>query len=106
MRRLLLGTLLFATLHSALASGPASPPATVPSPEALWYEQPAKNWMTEALPLGNGRVGAMFFGGVTREQIQFNEESLWNGRPQKLIHESSTKAFAGTIDLLKQGKFG
>lgn len=74
--------------------------------ETLWYEEPATNWMTEALPLGNGRVGAMFFGGINREQLQFNEESLWSGRPQKMIHESSTQAFAGAIDLLKQGKFG
>lgn len=47
---------------------------------ALWYEQPAAKW-DEALPLGNGRLGAMVFGGVARERIQLNEESLWAGRP-------------------------
>ena len=45
----------------------------------LWYEHPAKKWMQEALPIGNGYMGAMFFGGVEEERIQFNEESLWSG---------------------------
>lgn len=45
----------------------------------LWYDQPATNWETEALPLGNGRLGGMIFGGVPREQVQFNESSLWLG---------------------------
>lgn len=46
----------------------------------LWYEKPAKVW-TEALPLGNGRLGAMVFGRFDRERIQLNEESLWGGAP-------------------------
>ena len=45
----------------------------------LWYDKPAKNWEQEALPIGNGRLGAMIFGGVEREHIQFNEHSLWIG---------------------------
>lgn len=45
----------------------------------LWYKQPAVKWSAEALPIGNGRLGAMFFGGVEREVIQFNEQSLWSG---------------------------
>lgn len=47
----------------------------------LWYKQPATNWMTSALPIGNGRIGAMVFGGVEREHIQFNDKSLWEGSP-------------------------
>lgn len=47
----------------------------------LWYKQPATEWMTEALPIGNGYMGAMFFGGVEREQIQFAEGTLWSGGP-------------------------
>lgn len=46
---------------------------------SLWYEQPAKSWMTEALPIGNGPLGAMLFGGTDIERIQFNEISLWTG---------------------------
>ena len=45
----------------------------------LFYDKPAKDWETEALPIGNGRLGAMIFGSVEREQIQFNEDSLWTG---------------------------
>jgi len=45
----------------------------------LWYRTPARNWETEALPIGNGRLGGMVFGGVDRERIQFNEDSLWIG---------------------------
>lgn len=45
----------------------------------LWYDSPARNWETQALPIGNGRLGAMLFGGVNRARIQFNEESLWIG---------------------------
>lgn len=45
----------------------------------LWYNQPAQNWSSEALPIGNGRMGAMLFGGIQQDRIQFNEQSLWSG---------------------------
>jgi alpha-L-fucosidase 2 len=45
----------------------------------LWYDTPATEWMTSALPIGNGELGAMFFGGVGKERIQFNEKTLWSG---------------------------
>ena len=45
----------------------------------LRYDKPAKDWETEALPIGNGRMGAMFFGGMPQERIQYNEISLWTG---------------------------
>lgn len=48
----------------------------------LWYRQPAKVW-TEALPLGNSRLGAMVYGGVVNEQIQLNEETVWGGGPHR-----------------------
>nr|WP_199077789.1 glycoside hydrolase family 95 protein [Pedobacter sp. ASV19] len=48
-------------------------------PKRLWYKQPAKKWDAEALPIGNGRMGAMLFGGIKTERIQFNEQSLWGG---------------------------
>lgn len=47
----------------------------------LWYEAPATDWMTEALPIGNGYMGTMFFGGTGKEIIQFSEGSLWSGGP-------------------------
>src|SRR5688572_32345453 len=46
----------------------------------LWYKQPARNW-NEALPIGNGRLGAMIFGNAIDEIIQLNEETLWSGGP-------------------------
>jgi len=46
----------------------------------LWYQQPAKVW-TEALPLGNGQLGAMVFGNESEEIIQLNESTLWSGGP-------------------------
>ena len=45
----------------------------------LWYTAPAKDWEMEALPIGNGRLGGMVFGGVPGEHVQFNEDSLWLG---------------------------
>ena len=56
----------------------------------LWYDQPAKYWV-EALPLGNGRLGAMLAGGVTKEYIGLNEESMWSGGVQ---HTDNPEALA------------
>ncbi|MER6832185.1 glycoside hydrolase family 95 protein [Streptosporangium sp. NPDC000563] len=47
----------------------------------LWYDRPAADWETQALPIGNGALGATVFGGVGGERIQFNEKSLWTGGP-------------------------
>lgn len=71
-----LSLLLFAA--TALAPLQAQP-TPKPAPLSLWYDQPAKEWMTQALPIGNGHVGAMFFGGTDEERIQFSEGSLWAG---------------------------
>lgn len=52
------------------------------STQKLWYSKPAERWV-EALPLGNGQIGAMLFGGVNEELIQLNEATLWSGGPRK-----------------------
>ncbi len=70
----------------------------------LWYRQPAKEW-EEALPLGNGRMGAMVFGGVEQERIQVNEESVWYGGEtdrinpdaHRYLEEIRRRIFAGEI---------
>lgn len=49
----------------------------------LWDDKPATDWMTQAYPIGNGRMGAMVFGGVSVEQVQFNENTLWTGDEQE-----------------------
>ncbi|MEZ0109437.1 alpha-L-fucosidase 2 [Catenulispora sp. EB89] len=47
----------------------------------LWYDAPATDWEREALPIGNGRIGAMVFGGIAAERVQFTEKTLWTGGP-------------------------
>ena len=49
-------------------------------PLRLWYDKPAGNWV-EALPVGNGNMGGMVFGGTAEERIQFNEDTFWSGKP-------------------------
>ncbi|MGZ5454976.1 MAG: glycoside hydrolase family 95 protein, partial [Candidatus Aminicenantales bacterium] len=51
-----------------------------PGADRLWYRQPAGDW-NEALPVGNGRLGAMVFGYPDHEKLQLNEETLWAGSP-------------------------
>ncbi len=63
------------------------------NPLKLWYDKPAKDWMTEALPIGNGRLGGMIFGGIETERIQFNEISLWSG------DETNTGAYQAFGDI-------
>src|SRR6476619_2103675 len=51
------------------------------APAELWYDKPATDWEKEALPIGNGRIGAMVFGAVDSERLQISEKSLWTGGP-------------------------
>ena len=75
-RRDFLGTIpALAVAAEALTATPAAADLT------LWYEQPATIW-TDALPVGNGRLGAMVFGGVETERLQLNEDTLWSGAPR------------------------
>ena len=67
-----------AMLLTTLAPGQAARPAT-PASQVLWYDSPAQNWDAEALPIGNGRLGAMIFGSADKETVQINEDSLWLG---------------------------
>ena len=81
-------------------SGEAEPPE---GDLALWYRRPARQWV-EALPVGNGRLGAMVFGGVQEEHLQFNEDTLWTGRPHEYHHPGAAKHLQTLRDLLAQGK--
>lgn len=69
----------------------------------LWYNKPAQKW-TEALPIGNGRLGAMIFGGVENDRIQFNQETLWTGAPNDYAHKGASKYLAQIRQLLADGK--
>jgi alpha-L-fucosidase 2 len=70
----------------------------------LWYRQPAKVW-TEALPVGNGRLGAMVFGGVEHERIQLNEDSLWSGGPQDADNPDALAHLGEARRLLFEGRY-
>lgn len=69
----------------------------------LWYAQPA-HYFTQALPLGNGRLGAMVFGGVLKERIALNEDSLWSGPPMNSPRPQALPAFLQAQQLVAQGK--
>jgi alpha-L-fucosidase 2 len=69
----------------------------------LWYRQPASRW-EEALPIGNGRLGAMIYGGIEREQVQLNESTIWAGAPKPRRFEPRTPAYVRKLrELLVSG---
>jgi len=69
----------------------------------LWYEMPAKEW-EEALPVGNGRLGAMVFGKYGEERIQLNEETLWSGGPYSTVVKGGAKVLPEIQKLIFEGK--
>ena len=68
----------------------------------LFYNQPAEEW-TDALPVGNGFMGAMVYGTVEKEHIQFNEETLWTGGPHDYSRKGAYKYLGRIRQLLFQG---
>ena len=69
----------------------------------IWYTKPAAEWV-EALPIGNGRLAAMIYGGVPNEKIQFNEETLWTGEPHDYQNEGAVNYLDTVRQLLFEGK--
>ena len=69
----------------------------------LWYKAPAQEW-TEALPVGNGKLGGMVFGYVEKEHIQFNEDSLWTGIPRDYSNPQASEYLSEIRQLLLEGK--
>src|SRR5689334_25446801 len=69
----------------------------------LWYRHPAQRW-GDALPVGNGRLGAMVFGGIAKERIQLNEDTIWNGRKRDRNNPEALKALPEIRRLLFEGK--
>ncbi|WP_380786125.1 glycoside hydrolase N-terminal domain-containing protein [Sphingomonas sp. R86521] len=72
--------------------------------QMLWYRQPATAW-TEALPVGNGRLGAMVFGGTTSERLQLNEDTLWTGGPYDPVNPAAHAALPEVRRLIDAGAF-
>src|ERR1700686_2940015 len=105
-------TLLGAAQDNAgLKSGPSREGSTTehtPEPRTrdmvLWYRQPAEKWL-DALPIGNGYMGAMVFGGIQQERIALNESSFWSGRPHDYNDTDAIHYFPQIRDLVFAGKF-
>ena len=70
----------------------------------LWYENPAKQWV-EALPVGNGRIGAMVYGNPNNEVIQLNENTLWAGQPYRNDKVGAKEALVDVRKLIFDGKY-
>ena len=86
---------------SRAATGQAAGQA---APSQLWYRQPAATWV-EALPVGNGRLGAMVYGGIARERLQLNEDTLWTGGPYDPVNPEAQGALAEVRRLIAAGQF-
>jgi alpha-L-fucosidase 2 len=95
-------------LSPALVAGSVASPgpeATKPRGETvLWYRQPGQEWL-EGLPLGNGILGAMVFGGVPQERIALNEGTFWSGRPHDYNNPEAHRYFGSIRDLVLAGRF-
>ena len=78
--------------------------AQTPNPLRLWYDKPATDWM-EAMPLGNGRLGAMVFGGVPSEHLMLNEGSLWSGGPRTMDRPEANGVLRDIREALKAGLY-
>jgi len=89
----LIGTALAAGTPS-LSTGSSTAERRMPDPAlVLWYPQPADAWMTQALPIGGGSLGAMVFGRTDVERLQFNHDTLWTG------HEKDTGSYQAFGDV-------
>ena len=71
----------------------------------LWYQQPAQEWV-EALPIGNGRFGAMIFGGVANDRLQLNEDTFWSGGPYESTNHEALEYLPKVRELILAGKYG
>jgi alpha-L-fucosidase 2 len=102
MRKPLIAVVLVAV--AVLGSQPLlTQPAANPQAKLLWYRAPAANW-NEALPVGNGRLGAMIFGGVVDERLQLNEDSVWAGQKLDRVNPQAAASLPEIRRLLFEGK--
>lgn len=70
----------------------------------LWFERPAEKW-ENALPIGNGRIGGMVFGGDDQERIQLNEDTLWSGFPRDKNNYDAIRHLEEARDLVRRGEW-
>ena len=95
--------ILFAVFGAQLCMSQTAPPPDVPS-NVLWWDKPAGKW-EEAIPIGNGRLGAMVFGGPENERIQLNEGTLWAGGPYDPVNPDAKGALPQVRQLVNDGKY-
>ena len=95
---------IFAVLHILLAG--LRPVSGQESDRGMkiWFTEPAQTW-NEALPVGNGHLGAMIFGGIGTERLQLNEESVWTGGPRRDANPDALKTLPEVRRLLFAGKY-
>ncbi len=96
--------LLFSVLLAMIFANCQAPNKDNPRKLLMWYDVPASKW-TEALPVGNGRLGAMVFGGTDLERIQLNEESVWTGGPIDRANPEALEYLPKVRQLLFEGKY-
>ncbi len=89
------------TEHGGRLLGEAAAPE---EPLSLWYRRPAREWV-EALAIGNGRLGAMVFGGINNERLQINEDTLWGGGPYDPTDPQALEALPKARQLIFEGKY-
>jgi alpha-L-fucosidase 2 len=92
-------TLLFSYINCLRSEAQISP-----SPLTIWFNHPAESW-NDALPVGNGRLGAMIFGGIEKERIEINESSVWTGEPRWDANPAARKSLPEVRRLLFAGKY-
>jgi alpha-L-fucosidase 2 len=95
--------LVLLLIVAGATAAPAQEPPVAARGLELWYRQPAARWV-EALPVGNGSLGAMVFGGIAQEQIQFNEETVWTGHPHEYHHPGAVRFLPEIRRLLATGR--
>ncbi|NPD92773.1 glycoside hydrolase family 95 protein [Xylanibacter muris] len=97
-------TLILSAVLSAGISVARSAVADTIKKHTLWYTTPAKHWL-EALPLGNGRLGAMVYGGVESDTIQLNEDTFWSGSPYNNTNPNALRALPEIRAALDSGNY-
>lgn len=103
MKKYLLFRTCIASLVFLLLQVPSPAQGNDPAMK-LWYNKPASTW-NEALPVGNGSLGAMVFGGTARERLQLNEESVWTGSPRWDANPDARRNLPEVRRLLFEGKY-
>ena len=93
-------TLSWAFSIGLLATGAAQAKSSL----KLWYKQPATEWV-EALPIGNGRLGAMVYGDPWKERLQLNENTVWAGQPNRNDNPDAKTALPEVRKLIFEGKY-